>query len=92
MNIDCNQSCALGFLVTMPLKSLPGTYFGTLAEFEALKFEERLSQHVTAFSSTVDIVMGGWVGAIVHYAETAALKLLGDLVSVPCNVFGIAIR
>lgn len=54
----------------------PGTYFGTRDEYNALNFEQRLSQNATVSVSVLD----DWLGIVGNWAETEALKIVGGIV------------
>ncbi|KAJ6605849.1 hypothetical protein B0H10DRAFT_1957082 [Mycena sp. CBHHK59/15] len=56
----------LGMVIT-------GTYFGTRDEYNALNFEQRLTQNATTVSVTV---FDDWLGMVGNWAETEALKLV----------------
>jgi hypothetical protein len=56
---------------------IPGTYFGTQEEYDALNFESRLAQNATVTVHTID----NWLGAVTNWAENEALQLIGGVVS-----------
>jgi hypothetical protein len=56
--------------------SLPGTFFGTRQEYDALNFEQRLAQNATVSVTVFD----DWLGAVANWAETEALQLIGGIV------------
>jgi hypothetical protein len=67
----------LGMLIT-------GTYFGTQKEFAALQFEKRLGKN----ASVKIQVFNNWLGAVSHWAETEALKIVGGIVSCRASAQG----
>ncbi|KAJ6547857.1 hypothetical protein B0H10DRAFT_1313861 [Mycena sp. CBHHK59/15] len=54
---------------------ISGTYFGTRDEYNALNFEQRLTQNATVSVSVLD----NWLGIVTNWAETEALKLVGGI-------------
>ncbi|KAJ7812680.1 hypothetical protein B0H13DRAFT_1666088 [Mycena leptocephala] len=54
---------------------ISGTYFGTRDEYNALNFEQRLSQNATVSVSVLD----DWLGIVGNWAETEALKIVGGI-------------
>ncbi|KAJ7708857.1 hypothetical protein B0H17DRAFT_1191356 [Mycena rosella] len=55
---------------------ISGTYFGTRDEYNALNFEQRLTQNATAVSVSV---LDDWLSLVGNWAETEALKLVGGV-------------
>lgn len=58
---------------------ISGTFFGTLDEYKALGFEDKLKGNAT--TSKVSVATD-WLGTVVHWAETEALAVAGGIVSV----------
>lgn len=68
---------------------VPGTYFGTKAEYDALGFERRLAGNATVNVNQVN----GWLANVANWAENEALQLIGGIVSQRITIyFVLAIR
>ncbi|KAJ7483161.1 hypothetical protein FB451DRAFT_1169792 [Mycena latifolia] len=55
---------------------ISGTYFGTRDEYNALNFEQRLTNTATVVSVSV---LDDWLGVVSNWAEAEALKLIGGV-------------
>ncbi|KAJ6580992.1 hypothetical protein B0H19DRAFT_1017535 [Mycena capillaripes] len=55
---------------------ISGTYFGTRDEYNALNFEQRLTQNATTVSVSV---VDDWLAVVGNWAETEALKIVGGI-------------
>lgn len=56
---------------------ISGTYFGTMAEYEALNIESRLAQNASVAVTEFD----SWLGIVTNWAQNEALQLAGGISS-----------